>query len=197
MNVRTFCLAVSAVVLITGCNQKPAGTEPIAADAPVTAEAPAPAPTPVPAVDRGNVDFLELPLNGATNESHGIKVGQTISGEFASLREGNVTGVEVQVGNYGNSSAGNLKLKLCQAGNCAEGNGDLAMSKDNEYFYIALAAPLAVSIDAPITYTLTRESGDNRMAVWSYPASVSTSKLILVDGSVVPRTLKLGLRYSR
>ncbi|GAB3348378.1 hypothetical protein [Lysobacter tyrosinilyticus] len=194
MKLRFLGLAVSVVALATACNQKPANPEAAKADAPAVAEA---QPAAAPVVDRGNVDFVEAPLDGSTNESHGLKAGESISGEFASLREGNVVGVELQVGNYGNSSAGNLKVKLCQADKCADGSADLATSKDNEYFHVALASPLAVAMDKPLTYTVTRESGDNRMAVWSYPASVPTSKLTLVDGNVVPRTLKLGLRYSR
>lgn len=194
MKLHILCLAVSALLLATACSQKPAPAEPAATDA-TSAETLAPAPAPV--VDRGNVDFVELPLDGATNESHGMNAGETISGEFASVRAGNVVGIELQVGNYGNSSAGTLKVKLCQTDHCAEGSADLAESKDNEYFHVALVTPLAVAMDAPLTYAVTRESGDNRMALWSYPASVPTSKLTLVDGTEVPRTLKLGLRYSR
>ena len=190
MKLRTLCLAISATVLVAACNQKPADSGPAQTAA---VEAPAPAP----AVDRGNVEFVELPLDGTSNQSHGMNAGESISGEFAPVRAGSVVGVEVQVGNYGNSSTGNLKLKLCQSDKCAEGGADLAGSKDNEFFHVELASPLAVTMDAPLTYTVIRESGDNSMAVWSYPASVPTSKLTLPDGTVVPRTLKVGLRYSR
>lgn len=190
-------MVATAVVLLAACNQKPASPEPVVADVPPSAEASVTVPEPEQVMDRGNADFLEAPLDGATNESHGVKSGESISGEFAPLREGNVVGVEVQVGNYGNSSVGSLRVELCQANNCAEGSADLAMSKDNEYFHIALITPLAVTMDAPISYKITRESGDNHMALWSYPSSVPTSKLTLVDGSVVPRSLKLGLRYIR
>lgn len=190
MKLQTFCLALSSAVFFTACNQKPASADLATAEVSAAAESPA-------AVDRGNLDFVELPLDGTTNESHALNSGESITGEFASLREGSVVGVEVQVGNYGNSSAGTLKVKLCQVDNCTEGSADLAMSKDNEYFHVALTEPLVVTMDAPLTYTVIRESGENHMALWSYPASVPTSKLTLVDGSIVPRTLKVGLRYSR
>jgi len=192
-------LASACILVFAACSQKPAdqavepSTEP---SAPAQSQAPAPV---VPAIDRGNVDFVDLALDGSSNQSHQVGDGQSVSGEFAAPRDGNVTGFEVQVGNFGNSSVGTLKLKVCQADNCSEGSANLTESKDNEYFNIALATPLTVTVAGPaVTYELTRQGGDNRFAVWSYPASLPTSKTTLPpDSQAADRSLKIGLRFSR
>lgn len=198
MNQKRLYMMIFVALAATGCTQKPAEQSPDGAvNAPTSAEA-ARVAAPAPVVDRGNVDFVELPLDGASNQAHRLKAAETIKGEFAATRDGAVSGVEVQIGNYGSSSAGVLKLKLCQAEQCTEGTADLAGSKDNEYFNIPLGSPLAVATSkGSVSYELTRESGENDFAVWSYPASVPTSKLIVDGADAADRTLKLGLRYNR
>lgn len=197
-------VASACILMLAACSQKPADQAVDGTSAPASADNVAPAApmaaTPIaPVVDRGNVDFVELELDGSSNQSHQVGSDQSVKGEFATPRDGNVSGYEVQVGNYGNSSVGLLKLKLCQGEKCSEGSADLTGSKDNEYFNIALSAPLAVSTaGGVVTYELTREGGDNRFAVWSYPASLPSSKTTFPpDGQVAARSLKLGLRFDR
>lgn len=193
MKFRHLFLAPVLVAAIVGCNQRSAQTtaqlEPTTAETPVEAQ--------VVPIDRGNVDFVELALDGSSNESLPLGRGQVIEGKFNVPRSGNVTGFEVQIGNYGNSSIGILSVKLCQGDTCAEGAADLASSTDNAYFYLGLSEPLTLTANQPTTYALTRTSGDNLLAVWTYPSSQATSMTVLPDGSMVPRSLKVGLHYSK
>lgn len=206
MRFRHFFATALCIVFLAACDQKNAADK-AQADAgsgqtPTTDTSVAPVSTatgPAQAtVDRGDIDFVELPLDGSSNQPHSLAEGQSISGEFEATKAGSVIGVEIQVGNYANSSVGTLSLKLCRGTACAEGTADLTASKDNEYFYVQFAAPLQLEANGqPVTYMVTRVSGENNFALWSYPASVQTSKLTLPDGAVLPRTLKVGLRYSR
>ena len=195
MKLVPFYLAATLSIAIAGCNQKPADS---AGASTTTAGAPAaPAAAPAPAVDRGNVDFVELPLDGSSNQPHGLAKGEAFTGKLMAPLDGEVTGVEVQIGNYGNSSVGALSMKLCQAEACAEGSEDLSNSKDNEYFHVPLTSALPVVAGQPMQYVLTRKSGDNILAVWSYPSLDASSTVTMPDGSVAQRSLRVGFRYKK
>lgn len=194
--VRPF-LALSVLLLATACNrQESAPTQPAQQGQATATPAEAPASAATPELD--SAGFIELPLDGSTTLPHTLTAGQALSGEFAAPRAGEVTSIQVMVGNYDNSSSGTLALKLCQGGNCAEGTADLATSKNNDFLPIALVQPLALSADAtPVSYVLTRASGDNLFAIWVYSSSVPTSKILTEDGKAAPLTAKIRLGYNR
>ncbi|MGH8075973.1 MAG: hypothetical protein ACREPE_01425 [Lysobacter sp.] len=188
-------LALSLLLLTTACDRQ-ATAPALPADSAGSAAATLEPPATRPALDEAG--FIELPLDGSTTLPHTLTAGQSLSGEFAAPLGGQVTGVEVLVGNYDNSSTGTLAVKLCQGGNCAEGTADLATSQNNAFFPVALAQPLALAADGmPVSYQFTRATGDNLFALWVYPSRVPTSKITKEDGTTEPATAKIRLGFAR
>ncbi|MGA0588046.1 hypothetical protein ACO2Q2_13090 [Dyella sp. KRB-257] len=149
-----------------------------------------------PSANQGT-SLIEAPLDGRSNATEGLASNQSIKGEFVVPRGGVVESFDVQVGNYGNSSAGRLTVHVCQDEKCSDGSEDLAASKDNMYFKIPLTKSLMLVSGHAVKYVLTRSSGDNRLAVYTYPNSEPTSTITLPDGKVLPRTLKIGLELAK
>jgi len=191
-------LVVACVVGLASCSQKPATNE--ATDAAVASPdvAAAPAPAAVPTAPPVPLDpnFVELPFDSTSNYAINIAVGESVSAEAAVPRDGVISGVEVQVGNYGNASKGDLTLQLCQGARCGQGVADFGASTNNDDFLISLGAPFEIkTAEGPLVFKFSREAGSELAAVWSYPATVPTSMLTVPNGEKLPRTLKIGLHY--
>ncbi len=190
-------IVVACVVGLTSCSQQPATSDTAApAATPEAADAAAQvAAVPAPAVIQ-DPNFVELPFDSTSNYAVNIAVGESVSAEAAVPRDGVVSGVEVQVGNYGNASKGDFTLQLCQGSRCGQGSADFASSTNNDDFLVPLSAPFEVKTsEGPMVLKFSREAGSELAAVWSYPATVSTSTLTVPNGEKLPRTLKVGLHY--
>jgi hypothetical protein len=174
MKPRVFFLTMAAAIAISGCGGQQS-------DVPSS-------PNPVKSI--------EVPLDGSSTHPETFAVGQEFNGEFTAPNASvlTVNAFEVLIGTYGNSSRGTVKVQICQEG-CREGTADLSGSKDNDFFLIPLSAPLQLKPGVPVKYTLTREVGENQMAVWSYPATDPATKLSLPGHEAVARTLKIRLQY--
>lgn len=117
----------------------------------------------------------------------GISVGQ-----FAPPKAGAVSAAGVQVGNFGGTSDGMLVIKLCQDGECIEGQGDLSDSVDNEYMVVSFPTALNINNKSAIDITVTRVGGTGQFALWTYPAGTT---LTAPDGVQSQRTLKVALDF--
>jgi hypothetical protein len=145
----------------------------------------------------GQKDFVTIAFDNSKNESKLIATNQTIGGKFASPLSGEIGAVGVLIGNFSNSSAGQVRLTICQNSVCAEGIADLAGSKDNSYLRIALSKPLTLVSGQEVSYTLKRLSGSNSLAVWVYPSRDSSTNLTLPDGKSISSSLNIRLEKFR
>ena len=187
---RKYLLLSFVVAGLAGCgdNSTPA------AGVDAGAHAPSEQPVAPEAVENPVVDVA---VNTATNEAVPFAAGQTLMGAFVAPRAGSIESINVVIGNNLNTSDGKLAIKLCQAGVCAEGASELAGSTDNAYFKIALSQSLAVTGDAPIEYTLTKDGGSVPVAIYIFPAQEGSGGTTndLVTGAPVPRLPQFGLGY--
>lgn len=190
-------MVVACAVGLAACSQQPATS-----DAATTAAPPEAADTAAPAVALPappvvqDPNFVELPFDSTSNYAVNIAVGESVSAEAGAPRDGAVSSVEVQVGNYGNASKGDFTLQLCQGSRCGQGSADFASSTNNDDFLIPLSSPFEVkAAEGPLTFKFSRQAGSELAAVWSYPATVPTSTLTVPNGDKVSRTLKIGLHF--
>jgi hypothetical protein len=165
-------------LLFVGCG----GKQPAAASAPQAA-----APS--------NSAQFELLTNQASKEAFPLATGSFISGSFAAPRIGIISGVSVVIGNYDNTSDGDLMAKLCQNEQCETGSVELAQSVDNDYLAIVLEHPLKVSGNTPITYTFTRAQGAKPMAIWTYAADTNLTSMRVNGAAPVQRTPSIAITF--
>ncbi len=81
-----------------------------------------------------------------------------------------IDAISVRIGTYGGKSDGTLLVRLCQAAECQERSVDLATAPDNSTLSLALTPAFAVT-DAPFQITLSKQGGDEAVALWSAPPS--------------------------
>ncbi len=82
-----------------------------------------------------------------------------------------IRGALLRIGTYGGTADGQLRLRLCQAGTCAEGDLDLAAAADNRVATIDLPDPLTLRA-APTTLTIEHRGGNHLVALWGQDAQV-------------------------
>jgi hypothetical protein len=158
-------------LLIVGCSDKQ--------------PAEAPAPQDAASSPSGQVELLSSPTS---QEAFPLATGSFISGSFTAPRAGTISSVSVVIGNYGNTSDGDLTAKLCQNEQCETGSANLAQSADNQYLAIALERPLKIGTDAPVIYTFTRTHGTKPMAIWTYAPGTNLTQMTINGGAPVQRT---------
>jgi hypothetical protein len=190
---------VMVAFAVAGCT---GGTE----QAPPAATQPAPQPAePVaatPAAPASQAPVVTLVPNKAIavlGEQEGkqpmpLVAGQSIAGSLAAPQQGQVVGFDIFIGNYRNTSDGTLEVKLCQAGVCQTGTGQLMPSRDNRYLTIPLASALMTAA-GPMEYTVAKVGGAKRVAVWTSPAE--PAELTAADGAKVARAPLIRLRYAK
>lgn len=164
--------------LIVGCSDKQ------------LAEAPSPQDT---ASHNGQITLLQSPKS---QEAFPLATGSFISGSFTAPRTGVISSVSVVIGNYNNTSDGDLTAKLCQNEQCETGSAGLAQSTDNQYLAIALEHPVKVSGDAPVTYTFTRTHGTKPMAIWTYAPSATLTQMTVNSDAPIQRTPNIAITFA-
>lgn len=143
--------------------------------------------------DKSGDKIVTVAFDSSKNEAESLASDQEIAGEFSAPRSANVDAVEIQVGNFSNSSVGQVNMTMCQNSVCSEGTADLGDSKDNAYFRIALKKSLTLIAGQEVLYKLKRISGSNSFAVWVYPSRDSSTSLTLPDGKKVSKSLNIRL----
>lgn len=166
-------------LLIVGCSDKQS----------------AEAPTPQGAASSrgGQVELLSSPTS---QEAFPLATGSFISGSFTAPRAGMISSVSVVIGNYANTSDGDLTAKLCQNEQCETGSADLAQSADNQHLAIALERPLKVGTDAPVIYTFTRMHGAKPMAIWTYAPGANLAQMKVNGATPIERTPDLAIQFT-
>lgn len=188
---------------IAGCNP---GSESASEATPASTELPqqtvaqpapvAPAVVAAPVVQLPSNEVVEVTMGQGGHEPLPMIAGQSISGPIDSPRAGAVVGLDIFIGNYRNTSDGQLEVQLCVAGMCEAGVGELLSSKDNRFLTLALNKPLAIE-KGPLEYKITKIGGDKRVAIWVNQTVAPGNPLTAVDGSKVERVPRIKLRYAK
>ncbi|MFC5582593.1 hypothetical protein [Rhodanobacter terrae] len=129
-----------------------------------------------------------------------LSVGHHLSGSFLAPKAGSISAFGVLIGNYGNTSDGELEVHLCQGDTCADGIASLSKSKDNRYFVIKLAHALVVragSDAGAMHYDLSRISGIKQFVIWGYPPIAASQSLAWDNGPALDKAAKIGLMYAQ
>lgn len=126
---------------------------------------------------------LALPLFG--DQSVGITVTNSAADELV--------GVGVLVGNYGGTSRGDVELKVCVATECRESILDTASSIDNEVLTFPVEPALPMQAGAELKLTMTRQTGGNEFAIWTFPIVDEAARVESDDPAFQNRTARIQL----
>ncbi|MDR0275904.1 MAG: YfhO family protein [Burkholderiaceae bacterium] len=81
--------------------------------------------------------------------------------------------ISVMLGNYGSTANGKLRVQVCHAAMCVEGERPLSESIDNSAFAIALDRPLPVTGEstqpAALAIRIWQEAATHPAAIWMWP----------------------------
>lgn len=137
-----------------------------------------------------------VPVGGPTNKPLGLGAGHSVSASFTATKFGSVSAVAIFIGNYANTSDGELQVKLCQAEVCSTGASSLLSSRDNTYFRIPLKSTLTVRKDGgPINFVLSRLGGSKPFVIWGYPATDPAQAMKFENGASSGKAAKVGLVF--
>lgn len=185
---RLVTCATMMIAMAACSHDEGSSTDKVEVSGPMTdSGAPAPAPT-------ADANVVELVPAQEGQQPLAVSAGQTVSGEFPVPKAGTLSAVSFFIGNYVNTSDGDLQVKICQAGKCSEGAAPIAGSQDNAYLDVKLSSPLPVAQGAA-TYDVTKSGGANVVALWTYAPSGSMTSITTADGSSLPRIPRVALRY--
>lgn len=141
--------------------------------------------------------FVEIQMDPSTTEAMNIANGQTVTANFIGPQNGSVQGVQILVGNYNNSSVGDVRGKFCADANCGEGHVSLSQAHDNQYLFVKLDKLIEIQKDAKLSFTLTRSSGDNNFAIYVYPSGPAGGSMVGPDGKVSQKIPRIRLGFNR
>jgi hypothetical protein len=125
-----------------------------------------------------------------------LEPGQSISGVIDTPKRGELRGVGVKIGNYKNRSDGSLSIEICQLEHCSGATSSLVGSKNNRHLDFELSEAVGITTEESVSWTLTRESGSNPVAVWIYPQRKNATPITLPDGTQEELAPKISLRYA-
>jgi hypothetical protein len=194
MKTSTFFVSLIAFAVLTAC--KPAADQ-SATTAPaevVPADINAPAEQAVTGSPGAGGELLELPVAAEGGTPSLLSAATSLSGTFTSPKEGKISAVGLQIGNYDGSADGTAILKVCLAEACQEATSNITGSADNAYLQFQLDTPIAVSAASALTYTFTRVDGSKPFAIWTYPTSAQ-NQLTLPDGNKAQREAKVAVTF--
>jgi hypothetical protein len=196
MDMKAVVSTTLLLLALTGCSQPAAPVpeatpaQPDAGAAPAAESAEA-APRLPPIVYGSVVDLAvgdkdqqsALPLFG--DQSVGFSVTNSAAGELV--------GVGILVGNYGGTSRGGIDLEVCVAAECRKVNIDTASSIDNEILAFPVEPALSLQAGSELKLTLSRQTGTNEFAVWTFPFVDGAAKLESDDPAFENRTARVQL----
>lgn len=119
--------------------------------------------------DNPFISTLSSKTDAASQSPLPMMPGETVSGILpASMTDKPVAidEIGVSIGNYINTSDGELATEVCVDSVCANGQRDLKTSNDNSTFYIPLARALLVDAHSVVRYRLARRGGSKPLALW-------------------------------
>jgi hypothetical protein len=149
----------------------------------------------VPNASQKNITYV--PVGGLTNKPLGLGAGHSVSASITVTKAGSVAAFAIFIGNYTNTSDGDLQVKLCQAETCSEGTSSLLKSKDNSYLVIPLKPELIVRENAgAVNFVLSRLGGNKPLVIWGYPPIDPTQAMKPDGGAPSGMAAKVGLLYT-
>jgi hypothetical protein len=191
-------LSLFAVSILSACGDRQDAQAPSDVPPPPPASQTGPRATPI-ATPASEV--ASLPVGPGRPQPLQLKAGQTAVGKLTAPRTGKLVAFDVKLGNYFNSSTGQLQLELCRDRDqqCIEGSADLLTSLDNNMFTIVLEQPLEVAANGSLSFQLRKEGGDKDVVVWTYASTNRDAQAISPkEGPALEgRTAQLALRYAK
>jgi hypothetical protein len=140
--------------------------------------------------------LVELGTKSTVGEAFPLAAGSVIHGVFPAPRDGALTAVAAQVGNYANSADGEFRFEVCHDRACSAGTAQLDGSQDNAFLEATLEKPLEVRAGAPVEYRIIRASGQGPAAVWLY--GVDTGQGVRInEQKPIPSAPRLAMRFAR
>jgi len=136
--------------------------------------------------------FVELGVQGDGREPLLMVQGQAVTSSTGPVEAGALTGVAVEIGNFAGQSTGQVGVRVCQREECTNAAVDLAGSTDNAYLVVQFPKALNVVGGQGVEVNVARLTESTPFALWTYPSATS---MTLADGTVVNRSLKVGLYY--
>ena len=125
--------------------------------------------------------------------------GQSVQGVFpvdALTESGDVDGFGLLLGNYGNTSDGDLVVTLCQSGRCVSASANLTTSHDNTIFWIKLPRAASLNGGVPVSYRIIHQGGHEPVALWEFPDGAD-QHLIASSGAAPGFGLQIHLRRAQ
>jgi len=194
MKTSIFFVSLIAFAALTACKPAADKSETTAAAEVTPADINAPAEQTAIASPATAGMLLELPVAAEGGSPSLLSAATSLSGTITSPKEGKISAVGLQIGNYDASADGSAILKVCLAEACQEATTSITGSTDNTYLQFQLGAPIAVSAASALTYTFTRVDGSKPFAIWTYPASTQ-NQVTLPDGSKAQREAKVAVTF--
>jgi hypothetical protein len=188
---------LGCLAFLSACGGTPSSEGPATlsgSDTPAHEDAPAPstASSNTTPIDIASSMLISVNTTETRAEPWPLASGQALAASIITPQAGQLVGVDVHVGTYGNTSDGALKVRACQAGTCAEGSAELASGKDNKFLTLPLSTRLALDVAQPLELTISREGGANDFALWVLPAKLDAPTAADQLPAKVPN---VGLRY--
>jgi len=143
------------------------------------------------------------PANSAATTPMAILPGDFIDGQFIAAHTGKLTSVAVRVGNFQETSDGQLAISICNAARCSIGVADLSNTSDNNYLEVRVASPVTTQQNEPVRFRISSRQATRPVAVWLNPpleGSASLWRFHSASGSdrAIPnQTLRLEARYQK
>jgi len=149
--------------------------------------------------DNPFIETLSTKTSNTGNTPLALQPGQSASGIIPAKvvsKTVDIDNVGILIGNYNNTAIGKLKIKIYSAGRSVEGEADLSQSQDNKVFYIPLNAPIQLTANMPVNYTITHDGGTTPVALWTWPTNGSDEDQHLTTpvGKMPGMGLQLNLR---
>lgn len=140
--------------------------------------------------------LVELPVGAGNASAFPLAPGSFITGSLPA-REGPAPKVlAVQIGNFANTTDGELVVELCRAGQCTSGQADLSRSVDNTYLEVHLGATLGEDTSgAPFRYRIVKSGGSQPVAIWLYALNAEQESPKANDQFALERAPKLAMRF--
>jgi hypothetical protein len=134
---------------------------------------------------------IRASLDDSSNAPLPLQKGESLVGAIVTPGTMRVDAVAVQIANGGGKADGGLKIRVCQADLCSNGESQLMGSQDNDFLSINLNPSMLINYGrGPLKYTITRESGVEQMSVWTYPAYGNIAH-IQVGDQIQQRTINM------
>ncbi len=130
-----------------------------------------------------NSSQVEIPSEQRNNHAVSVPSGGFVEAAVsgAGVPSGVADAVGVLHGNMGNTSDGELRVRICSLGKCAQGIRDLAHTPDNDFLWFALDRPLPMS-GAKIDVRLDHIGGRVPEGLWLWPEVAGTEESVSVAG---------------